>query len=414
MQLNIDAIRQQFPILHSGEIIYLDSAATAQKPQTVLDAMNTFYKEDNANVHRGMHALTESATVAYEAARQAVADCIGSAKHEIVFTHGCTESINLVAKSWGKANLSKGDIVALSILEHHSNIVPWQQLKEEIGIQIQWIDIDDKGTLVDDSFKNVKLVAVTGCSNVLGTKPDLKKIIEKAHAAGAKVLVDAAQLVVHQQINVKDLDCDFLTFSGHKLYGPTGIGVLYAKRELLKSMPPFMGGGMMIGSVTTEGFTAAEIPSKFEAGTPPIAQAIGLHAAIDWLSQFSWDDIKAHEQQLRRYAYNELKTIDGLSILNGDTNYELRITNDTIAGCLSFTVSNIHPHDLTEIIGRNGVSLRAGHHCAQPLHDRLGINASTRMSFGIYNNVEDIQTAVEAMKEAIAILAPLPRRQAGQ
>lgn len=395
--LHIDEIRRQFPILGSNKVIYLDSAASAQKPQAVLDAVHRFYTEDNANVHRGMHALAEKATVDYENARRAVATFIGAAKHEIVFTSGCTESINLVAKTWGKANLHKGDTVALSILEHHSNIVPWQQLAEEIGIVLKWIDIDDTGSVIIDDLSDAKLVCITACSNVLGTKPDLKLIIEKAHAAGAKVLVDAAQLIVHYKIDVAELDCDFLTFSGHKLYGPTGIGVLYGKRELLENMPPFMGGGMMINEVTKEGFTSAEIPSKFEAGTPPIAQAIGLHAAIDWLSQYSWEDINSHEEELMLYAFNELKTIDGLSILNGDTNYE-------ISGCISFTIDSVHPHDLTEIIGRKGVSLRAGHHCAQPLHDRLGINASTRMSFGIYNTKEDIAKAVEEIKAAMQIL----------
>jgi len=402
--LHIDEIRRQFPILGSNKVIYLDSAASAQKPQAVLDAVHRFYTEDNANVHRGMHALAEKATVDYENARRAVSTFIGAAKHEIVFTSGCTESINLVAKTWGKANLHKGDIVALSVLEHHSNIVPWQQLAEEIGIVLKWIDIDDTGSVIIDDLSDAKLVCITGCSNVLGTKPDLKLIIEKAHAAGAKVLVDAAQLIVHYKIDVAELDCDFLAFSGHKLYGPTGVGVLYGKRELLENMPPFMGGGMMINEVTKEGFTSAEIPSKFEAGTPPIAQAIGLHAAIDWLSQYSWEDINSHEEELMLYAFNELKTIDGLSILNGDTNYELRITNYEISGCISFTINSVHPHDLTEIIGRKGVSLRAGHHCAQPLHDRLGINASTRMSFGIYNTKEDIAKAVEEIKAAMQIL----------
>ncbi|MDA0375916.1 MAG: SufS family cysteine desulfurase [bacterium] len=391
--LSINEIRRQFPILGSNEVIYLDSAASAQKPQAVLDAVHRFYTEDNANVHRGMHALAEKATVDYENARRAVATFIGAAKHEIVFTSGCTGSINLVAKTWGKANLKKGDTIALSVLEHHSNIVPWQQLAEEIGIILKWIDIDEDGTLLLDDFANVKLVCITGCSNVLGTTPDLKLIVEKAHAAGAKVLVDAAQLVVHERIDVANLDCDFLAFSGHKLYGPTGVGVLYGKRELLENMPAFMGGGMMIGHVTKEGFTTAEIPSKFEAGTPPIAQAIGLHAAIDWLSKYSWEDIQKHEQQLINTAIESLKSIKGLRILGLPQ-----------TGCVSFVIDGVHPHDLTEIVGRNGVSLRAGHHCAEPLHERLGVNASTRMSFGIYNTKEDIQKAVQEIKAAMQIL----------
>ena len=409
--LHTDEIRRQFPILRSGEVIYLDSAATAQKPQMVLDAMDLFHTTENANVHRGMHMLAEKATIAYEEARKTVAQFINAATFETIFTHGCTESINLVAKSWGAANLQKGDKVALSILEHHSNIVPWLQLKEEIGIEIQWIDINDKGELIvdtegvpfGDNFDGVKLVAITGCSNVLGVKPDLESIITKAHDAGAKVLVDAAQLVVHQKIDVQKLDCDFLTFSGHKLYGPTGIGVLYGKRELLESMPAFLGGGMMIGHVTKEGFTSTEIPAKFEAGTPPVAQAIGLKAAIDWLTQFSWDDIHTHEEKLLLDAHEALKSIKDISILC-DSNYASRITNHEIAGCLSFTIDGIHPHDLTEIIGRKGVCLRAGHHCTQPLHERLGVNATTRLSIGIYNTEDDIQKAVKEINNAIQIL----------
>jgi cysteine desulfurase/selenocysteine lyase len=394
--LPIDEIRRQFPILHSGEIVYLDSAATAQKPCAVLDAMDQFHTKENANVHRGMHVLAEKATVAYEDARKSVASFLNAAPYEIVFTHGCTESINLVAKSWGKANLQQGDTVALSILEHHSNIVPWLQLQEELGITIEWMDMDNDGTLMIENFNDVKLVAITGCSNVLGVKPDLQSIIEKAHAAGAKVLVDAAQLVMHERIDVQDLDCDFLVFSGHKLYGPTGIGVLYGKRDLLESMPPFMGGGMMIGHVSKDGFTSAEIPSKFEAGTPPIAQAVGLHAAIDWLTQFDWNDIAAHEDELMRTAIETLQTIDGVTIIGKPK-----------CGCMSFTVDGIHPHDLTEIIGRKGVCLRAGHHCAEPLHERLGVSATTRLSIGIYNTKEDIACVKKEIEAALHVLQPV-------
>ena len=407
--LNIDEIRRQFPILRSGEAMYLDSAATAQKPEIVLKSINQFYTEDNANVHRGMHALAEKATIAYENARKAVAGFLNAAPHEIVFTHGCTESINLVAKTWGKKHLTQGDTVALSILEHHSNIVPWLQLKEEIGITIKWMDIDDSGSVIVDDFDGVKLVAITGCSNVLGTTPDLKSIIAKAHEVGAKVCVDAAQLVVHEQVDVQELDCDFLAFSGHKLYGPTGIGVLYGKRKLLEDMPAFLGGGMMINTVSAglrpaddSYFTTAEIPSKFEAGTPPIAQAVGLKAAIDWLSQYSWNDIKAHEQQLMNTAIESLRSIGGLTVLG--TSQLSTLNSQLSKGCLSFTIDGTHPHDLTEIIGRNGVSLRAGHHCAQPLHERLGVNASVRMSFAIYNTEEDIQTAITQINNAIDIL----------
>ncbi len=388
MALDIAQIRQQFPILRSGEIVYLDSAATAQKPESVIEAMDRHLREDNANVHRGMHILAERSTIAYEEARKAVASFIGAKSYEIVFTKNCTEAINLVAKSWGKTNLKKEDTVLLSILEHHSNIVPWLQLKEEIGINVEWFDIEPE-TITE----NVKLVAVTGLSNVLGIKPNTESITKKAHAVGAKVLVDAAQLVTHEKVDVQKLDCDFLSFSGHKLYGPTGIGVLYAKRELLEEMPPFLGGGMMIGTVKRDHFTSAEIPQKFEAGTPCITEAVGLHAAIDWLSQFDWKDIQEHEYQLMNIAIQELSKIEGLTIL---PNSQLPTTSPQI-GCLSFTFKDIHPHDLTEALGKQGICLRAGHHCAEPLHEKLGVTASTRMSFGIYNTEEDIQQTTTAI-----------------
>jgi cysteine desulfurase/selenocysteine lyase len=401
MSLNITNIRQQFPILAKKDCIYLDNAATSQKPEVVINSMNAYYETINANVHRGMHELAEKATVAFEDCRKTVATFIGCKPHEIIFTKGTTESINLVAKSWGKANLKKEDTVVLTILEHHSNIVPWQQLQQDIGFTITWIDIDENGNLkleeLDNALAtgNVKLVSVTGQSNVLGECPDLEIIAKKAHEAGALVCVDAAQMVAHKKVDITKLDCDFLAFSSHKIYGPTGIGVLYAKRELLEGMPPFLGGGMMIQEVTTEGFTSAEIPAKFEAGTPPIAESVGLHVAIDWLTKFSWDDIALHDKELCTYAIEKLSTIEGLSILGTPTEC-----------IISFTIDDVHPHDLTEIIGRNGVSMRAGHHCAQPLHDRLGINASTRLSIGIYNTLEDIDTAVTEIKNAIQVLRP--------
>ncbi|MCA9370525.1 MAG: cysteine desulfurase, partial [Candidatus Peregrinibacteria bacterium] len=328
-------------------------------------------------------------------ARKAAAAFIGAAPQEIVFTRGCTESINLIAKSWGSANLRNNDVVALSLLEHHSNIVPWQQLSSEV----KWIGIDDAGHVnmegLDAILKegNVKLISITGLSNVLGTMTPLQEIIQKAHNAGALVSVDAAQLIVHKKIDVKELDCDFFSFSGHKLYGPTGIGVLYAKQELLEAMPPFLGGGSMIGEVTTEGFTCADIPQKFEAGTPPITEAVGLCAAIDWLSQFDWTDIAKHEQALMTYAIEQLKSIEGLHLLS-----QLPI------GCLSFTIPGIHPHDLTDMIGQKNICLRAGHHCTMPLHKHLGISASTRMSFAIYNTKDDIDRCIVAMNDAINTL----------
>lgn len=407
MPLDIPNIRQQFPILAKNDYVYLDSAATSQKPESVIKAMNSYYETSNANVHRGMHELAEKATIAYEDSRKSVADFIQCAPHEIIFTKGTTESINLVARSWGKENLQKGDIIVLTILEHHSNIVPWQQLQQVSGCAIEWIDCDDDGNLKLEELDqvlatgNVKLVSLTGQSNVLGTCPPLEDIVEKVHAAGALCAIDAAQLVAHKKIDITKLQCDFLAFSGHKLYGPTGIGVLYAKKEHLENMPPFLGGGMMIQEVTKEGFTPTEIPAKFEAGTPPIAEAIGLHAAINWLSKYSWENIEEHEAEIWTYTVKQLQTINGLTLL--PTPNPL-----TPAPIISFVIDNIHPHDLTDIIGRNGVSLRAGHHCAQPLHERLGVNASTRLSIGIYTTKEDIDSAIEEIQKAISILNPTP------
>lgn len=427
--LDIHEIRRQFPILRqtveSRPLIYLDSAATAQKPITVLDAMTSFYKTENANAHRSMHVLAERATVAYENARGAVRRFIGASRsEEIIFTRNCTEAINLVARTWGNS-LEAGDTIVLSILEHHSNIVPWLQLKEERDINIEWIDIDDDGNLrldqLDEFLKRgtVKLVAITAQSNVLGVRPPLEIIIEKAHIAGALVLVDAAQAIAHNPICVSPppvypesnrmageglgMGADFLAFSGHKLYGPTGIGVLYGKYELLESLPPFLGGGQMIHEVHTDHFTPADIPARFEAGTQPIAEAVGLHAAIDWIAQFDWKDIGKHEQNLLALAAEELRNINSLRILGSSNKPTSQQANNSTknAGCMSFVIEGIHPHDLTEILGRQGICLRAGHHCAQPLHRRLGITASTRLSVDIYNTEEEIKAIKPAVLEAM-------------
>ena len=323
-------IRRQFPYLQTKpEPIYLDSAAMAQVPDVVLDAVHAWERSSRSNVHRGMHERAEASTVTYETARSTVQAFI-NAKHadEVIFTKSCTEAINLVARSWGEANLEKGDAVVLSILEHHSNIVPWQQLQERKGIDILWVDIDNQGNLRYDQLEQylttgrVKLVAITALSNVLGTAPDLQKIIALAHKAGALVSVDAAQAIAHMPMDVQTLDCDFLAFSGHKLYAPTGIGVLYGKRKILESMPPFLGGGMMIRNVTTEGFSPADLPAKFEAGTPPIAQAVGLAAAIGWLKQYSWKDIQSHEQEILSSAIRHLSSIPGLTILGPLDNFQ--------------------------------------------------------------------------------------------
>ncbi|PIP65728.1 cysteine desulfurase [Candidatus Peregrinibacteria bacterium CG22_combo_CG10-13_8_21_14_all_49_11] len=382
----MQSIRRQFPILsrkvNGHPLVYLDTAATSQKPDSVLRAMTSFYCTANANAHRGMHPLAEEATKHYEHARGAVQNflCARSAP-EIVFTKSCTEAINLVAKTFVTPN----DHILLSIYEHHSNIIPWMQT----GATLHWHNLHDFEDML--SAYPITLVAITGQSNVTGRQPAVKTIVDTAHRVGAKVLVDAAQLVAHHPIDIQELDCDFLTFSGHKLYGPTGIGVLYAKEEWLEHMPPFLGGGGMVHSMSDQSFQSLPLPEKFEAGTPPVAEAVGLAAAIDWLTQFSWEDIETHEQALITHAEKLLSTIPNLNILDQSPR----------SGCLSFTLSDIHPHDLTELLGKEGYCLRAGHHCAQPLHRHFGVTASTRISFGIYNTTEEtdlLPTVIESAK----------------
>lgn len=398
--LDSPAIRRQFPVLgqtvDGHPLIYLDNAATVQKPRVVLEAMDRFYREDNANAHRGMYPLAERATVAYENARATVARFLGATHPgDIIFTKSCTESLNIVARCFAAAHLQPGNAVIVTMLEHHSNIVPWLQLKDEKGIELRWVDINDDGTLKMEQLEGhlrdgkVKLVSVTGQSNVLGIRPDLPAIIRRAHDAGALVCIDAAQLAGHHAIDVATLDCDFLAFSGHKLYAPLGIGVLYGKSAHLRAMKPWLGGGMMIKEVFTDHYTAADVPAKFEGGTPPIAEAVGLSAAIEWMSQFSWADIEKHEQLLIDCAAETLTSIPGLALL-GSRNQ---------SGCLSFTLDNLHPHDVTHLLGERGICLRAGHHCAQPLHRRLGIPASTRLSVALYNTTEEIDAIAPAIRE---------------
>ncbi|ALM10263.1 MAG TPA: cysteine desulfurase [Candidatus Peribacter riflensis] len=405
MSFDSATIRRQFPFLQQGErTIYLDSAASAQKPEAVLRAMDVCAQTRYTNVHRAMYPLAERATEDYEAARETVRRFI-NAQHsdEIIFTKGTTEALNLVAKSWGHS-LKKGDVIALSLLEHHSNIVPWHQLSEERGTALAWVDIDEEGHLHMEDFErilqegNVRLVSVTGQSNVLGVRPPLAEIIAKAHAAGALVCIDAAQLVGHHAIDVQVLDCDFLAFSGHKPYGPTGIGVLYAKRDLLRAMPPFLGGGHMIRSVKRDGFTPADAPQKFEAGTPPIIEAAGLKAALEWLAGIGWKEIEEHESKLIAVACETLQAIPGMRLLGPKNPAEL-------SGCLSFILGGVHPHDLTTVLGKDGFCLRAGHHCTQPLHERLGITASTRLSVGIYNTEEEIRSLKPAILNTIRMLS---------
>jgi len=407
MSMDTEVIRRQFPFLtaRGSPCAYLDSAATAQKPQSVIDAMRQQEEMHTANVHRGMYPLAEEATAIYEAARQSVQSFLGAqAPQEIIFTKNCTEAVNLVAKSWGKANLRKGDAVVLSPLEHHSAIVPWMQLAEHSEITLAWVNMDASCAYTVESLRTTldtvqaKLVCITGQSNVVGVRPPLKESIEVAHNAGALVLVDAAQLCVHHPVNVRELGCDFLAFSGHKLYGPTGIGVLYGRRELLEGMSPFLTGGSMIREVTRKGFSSAELPQKFEAGTPPITQAVGLAAAIKWLGQYPWGEIEAHERTLIETTFAGLQSIPRLRILGSDD-------PGAISGCMSFVVEGVHPHDLTAILGDQGFCLRGGHHCAQPLHEHLGVPASTRISFGMYNTIAEVQAFLPALEKAIHLLS---------
>ena len=367
--------------------------------------MDRFYRVHNGAVHRSMHALSEKATEAYEAARKTVADFLhASHADEILFTKNATEAINLVARSWGETHLKKGDTVVLTTLEHHSNSVPWLQLKERLGIEVEWIECDSQGSLDLNQYEKlldsgrVKLVALTGQSNVLGVRPALHAMITQAHAAGALVLVDAAQLAAHDAINVTELDCDFLVFSGHKVYGPTGIGVLYGKRELLKRMPPFLGGGEMVREVTRTGFTPADAPQKFEAGTPPVAEAIGLAAALKWLQEIPLANRTAHEAHLLDLTLQQLLSVPGLRIL-GPAN------TSRISGCISFTMNGIHPHDIAEILSKHHLLIRAGNHCAQVLHDSLGIPASARISIAIYNTETEIALLAPALLESKKILS---------
>ena len=394
MPLNISTIRASFPALaqkvNGAPLIYLDNAATTQISRATMDAMHMFEEHGRANVHRSMHVLAERASVAYEGARASVQKFLNAKYlHEIIFVKNCTEGINLITHSLGET-VQTGDTVLLSYLEHHSNIVPWLQLKARKSINVEWIEIDRAGHIDLEQYarllsgKQVKLVAITGQSNVLGIRPPLERMIRDAHAHGARVLVDAAQLAAHHQIDVQKLDCDFLTFSGHKVYGPTGIGALYGKRELLERMPPFLGGGMMIHEVKEDRFSAADIPAKFEAGTPPITQAIGMGTAVEWLNQFSWKDIEAHEQTVMAQALSGLLELEGITVLGPKD-------PDERSACISFTLEGIHPHDFTDALGKRGICLRAGHHCTQPLHRKLGLTATARLSLGIYNTQEELR-----------------------
>lgn len=390
------SFKNDFPIFtQRPDLIYLDSAATTQKPMTVLKAMEYYYTHQNSNIHRGPNFLAEEATIAYEDARRTVADFIGAAKpHEVIFTRNATEAINLVARTLGDT-LQKDDEILISKLEHHSNIVPWLQLKERRGITIKYITLEADGRLKFDPSlftKKTKVLALTGMSNALGIKPDIKRFIEAAKKVGALILLDASQLVVHERVNAQALDVDFLVFSGHKLYGPTGIGVLYGKESLLKSMPPFLGGGDMIQSVSMDGFVPADLPQKFEAGTPHIAGAIGLKAAIDYLIKIGYETLYKHEMDLTAYALERLADLPFVRPL-GPTNTQER------GPVVSFLVDGIHPHDVAEGLSQKNICIRAGHHCTQILMNELSPPGTARMSFGIYNEKADIDKAIDALKE---------------
>lgn len=395
-------IRRDFPILnrevHPGvKLVYLDSTATAQKPNVVIDAMDCYYRMTNANIHRGVHTLAEEATSAYEAARQQIAKFIGAKSYrEVIYTRNTTESINLVAYTWARANLAAGDVIILTEMEHHSNLVPWQMLASERGVRLEFIPVTCEGSLDLDEYQRLlelhpKLVAFTHMSNVLGTINPAKEIIRLAHQAGAIALVDGAQSVPHFAVDVRDLDVDFMAFSGHKMCGPTGIGILYGKQALLEAMPPFMGGGDMIRKVFLRSFAPNSLPHKFEAGTPAIAEAIGLGAAVEYLSRIGMDAIGAHEQAMATYALDRLAEVSGLEIFG-------RVAEPR-GGVVSFTLKGIHPHDVAQVLDGDGIAVRAGHHCAMPLHEKFGIPATTRASFYLYSTTEEIDRLVDGLEK---------------
>ncbi len=397
--------RADFPILsrtvHGKPLVFLDSAASAQKPRQVIEAITKVYGDEYANVHRGAYYLSETATANYEAAREKVRTFI-NAKHvsEVVFTKGATEAINLVAATYGRAFLKAGDEVVITSVEHHSNIVPWQLLRDAVGCVLRIVPVNADGSVDVAEFAKIigpktKLVAIAHVSNVLGTVLPVREVADLAHAAGAKVMLDGCQGIVHQHVDVQDLGCDFYVFSGHKLYGPTGIGVLWARADLLDAMPPYQGGGDMIDSCTFAKTTWAQAPAKFEAGTPPIAQAIGLGAAIDYLNGLDRVAVARHEDALLRYAMTRLAQVPGLRLIG---------TAPHKAAVQSFVMDGAHPHDLATVLDRYGVCVRAGHHCAQPLMELLGVSATTRASFGLYNTMEEVDALVTALQRAREVL----------
>jgi cysteine desulfurase/selenocysteine lyase len=399
-KLDVFKIRQDFPILARQvrpgvPLAYLDSTATSQKPQVVIQAMDEFYRRSNANIHRGIHTLAEESTAAYEAARGQVAEFIHApSARQIIFTRNATEAINLVAFTWGRANLKSGDVVILTEMEHHSNLVPWHILAAERNLRLEFIPVTQDGLLDLNAYPELlqlqpRLVSFTHMSNVLGTINPAVEIISKAHQAGALTLIDGAQSVPHFAVDVQELDVDFLAFSGHKMCGPTGIGVLYGKKSLLEAMPPFLGGGDMIKRVHLRSFAPNEIPYKFEAGTPAIAEAIGLSEAVKYLRAAGMDAIAAHEQEIIEYALERLEEIPGVSVFGPAAKYR--------GGVASFTLAGVHPHDISQILDTDGIAIRAGHHCAMPLHEKFNLPATARASFYLYSTFEEVDRLVESI-----------------
>ena len=398
--LDISAIRKEFPIFQRETrpgvpLVYLDSTATSQKPLAVIEAMDAYYRRSNANIHRGVHTLAEEATSLYEQARVKIAKFINApSAHQIIYTRNTTESINLVAYSWARANLKAGDLVILTEMEHHSNLVPWQILQAERGIELDFIPVTENGLLDLEVYKtllsrNPKLISFTHMSNVLGTINPAAEIIRLAHEAGAVTLVDAAQSVPHLKVDVQALDADFLAFSAHKMCGPTGIGALYGKMELLEAMPPFLGGGDMIKEVKLRSFRPNSLPYKFEAGTPAIAESVGFGAAVDYLTSLGMDAIAAHEHEITEYALERLEEVPGVKVFGPSAQDK--------GGVAAFTLEGVHPHDVAQILDQDGIAVRAGHHCAQPLHERFGLPATSRASFYLYNTKDEVDLLVNGI-----------------
>ena len=402
--LDVESIRKDFPLLarkvHGKPLVYFDNGATSQKPQPVIDALNRYYTEENSNIHRGVHYLSELATSLYEEARKKLRRFVNARRlEEIIFVRGTTEAINLVAQSYGRKFLGAGDEIVVSAMEHHSNIVPWQMLCEQVGARLRVIPINHDGELVLDEFRRLlndrtKFVSVTHVSNALGTVVPVKEIVRLAHEKGLPVLLDGAQAVPHLPVDVQEIDCDFYAFSGHKMFGPTGVGVLYGRAELLDKMPPYQGGGDMISLVTFEKTHYNVLPYKFEAGTPNIAGGIGLGAAVDYLAGLDWDEVAAHERDLLEYATQAITKIDGLRIIG---------TAKEKAGVISFVLDHVHAHDVGTILDQEGVAVRAGHHCAMPVMQRFGVPATTRASFAFYNTRAEIDVLVGALHRVLKV-----------